>query len=61
MIDHCNYTEKYRRAAHNSCNLNYKAPKETPIAFYFIIKELAKKFEGQYECLKENKDQLNTN
>ena len=25
--DHCHYTEKYRGAAHNICNLKYKTPK----------------------------------
>ena len=50
--DHCHFTGKYRGAAHNACNLNYKASKRIPVVFYngstydshFIIKELAKKF-----------------
>ena len=25
--DHCDYTGKYRGAAHNTCNLRYKTPK----------------------------------
>ena len=45
--DHCQYTGKYRGAAHNICNLRYKIPKEIPIVFHngstydyhFIIKE----------------------
>ena len=48
--DHCHYTGKYRGAAHSSCNLRYKIPKEIPVIFHngstydyhFIIKELAK-------------------
>ena len=28
--DHCHYTGRYRGAAHNSCNLNYRKPKFTP-------------------------------
>ena len=48
--------------AHNICNLRYKIPKEIPIAFYngstydyrFIIKELAKEFDGNFECFGEN-------
>ena len=48
--DHCYFTGKYRGAAHDVCNLNYKAPKEIPIVFHngstyhyhLIIKELAK-------------------
>ena len=50
--DHCHYTEKFRGAAHNICNLKYKTPKEIPIVFHngstydynFIIKQLAKQF-----------------
>ena len=60
--DHCHYTGKYRGAAHNICNLRYKIPKEIPIVFnngstydyHFIIKELVKEFEGNFECLSEN-------
>ena len=32
--DHFHYTEKYREAAHNICNLRYKTPKDIPIVFY---------------------------
>ena len=60
--DHCHYTCKYRGAAHNICNLRYKVPKEIPIVFHngftydydFIIKELVKEFEGNFECFGEN-------
>ena len=46
--NHCHYTEKYRGAAHNTCNLRCKIPKEIPVVFHngatydyhFIIKEL---------------------
>ena len=56
--DNCHYTEKYRGAAHNICNLRYKIPKEIPIVFHngftydyhFIIKELVKEFDGNFEC-----------
>ena len=59
--DHCHYTGKYRGAAHDICNLKYKTPKEVPVVFHngstygyhFIIKELAEKIEGQFECLGE--------
>ena len=48
--DHCHYTAKYRGAAHNTCNLTYKVPKEIPVVchngstydYHFVIKELAK-------------------
>ena len=60
--DHYHYTGKYRGAAHNICNLRYKVPKEIPVVFHngstydyhFIIKELAKEFEGNFECVYEN-------
>ena len=59
--DHCHFTGKYRRAAHNICKLRYKTLKEIPVVFHngsvydyhFIIKELAKEFDGQFECLGE--------
>ena len=65
--DHCHYTGKYRRAAaYSICNLKYKTSKEFPIVFHngstydyhFIIKELAKEFEGQFECLRENTENM---
>ena len=51
-----------KRAAHSICNLEYKTLKEIPLVFhngstydyYFIIKQLAKEFEGQFKCLGEN-------
>ena len=66
--DHCHYTGKYRRAAHNICNLRYKIPKEIPIVFHngstydyhFIIKELVKEFEGNFECLGEKTEKYIT-
>ena len=66
--DHCHYTGKYRDAAHNICNLRYKVPKEIPVVFHngstydyhFIIKELVKEFEGNFECLGENTEKYIT-
>ena len=60
--DHCHYPGKYRGAAHTICNLRYKVPKEIPVVlhssstydYHFIIKEMAKEFEGNFECLGEN-------
>ena len=65
---YCHYTGKYRGAAHNICNLRYKIPKEIPVVFHngstydyhFIIKELAKEFEGNLECLGENTEKYIT-
>ena len=66
--DHCHYSGKYRGAAHNICNLRYKIPKEIPIVFHngstydyhFIIKELVKEFDGNFECLGENTEKYIT-
>ena len=58
--DHCHYTGKNKGAAHSKCNLNYKIVKEIPVLFHnvydyhFIIKYLAREFEGNSECLGEN-------
>ena len=66
--DHCHFTGKYRGAAHNTCNLRYKIPKNIPVIFHngstydyhFIIKELANEFEGNFECLGENTEKYIT-
>ena len=66
--DHCHYTGKYRGAAHVICNLRYKIPKEIPVVFHngstydyhFIIKELVKEFNGNFECLGENTEKYIT-
>ena len=60
--DHCHCTGKFRGAAHNICNLNYKVTQEIPVKihngskydYHFIFKELAEKFEGEFDCLGEN-------
>ena len=66
--DHCHFTGKYRGAAHNTCHLRYKIPKNIPVIFHngstydyhFIIKELACEFEGNFECLGENTEKYIT-
>ena len=66
--NNCHYTGKYRGAAHNICNLRYKIPKEIPVVFHsgstydyhFIIKELVKEFDGNFECLGENTEKYIT-
>ena len=60
--DHCHYTGKYRGAAHSVCNLIYNIPKEIPVIFHnrsnypycFIIRKLAKEFQGEFYFLGEN-------
>ena len=32
--DHCHYTGRYRGAAHNSCNLNYRKPESVSVFFH---------------------------
>ena len=62
VIDHWHFTGKYRGATHNICNLRYKVPREILVVFHngsiydyhFIIKELVKEFDGNFECLGEN-------
>ena len=59
--DHCHYTGEYRDVVHSICNLEYNIPKEITILFhnesnydyYFIIKELAEEFRGQFSSLGE--------
>ena len=66
--DYCYYTGKYKGAAHNNCNLKYKVQKEIPIAFHngstydyhFITEELAKEFDGNFECLGEKTEKYIT-
>ena len=66
--DHCHYRGKYRGAAHNKCNLNYKISKEITVVFYngstydyhFIIKKLARVFKDNFECLGENMEKYIT-
>ena len=66
--DPCHYMGKYRGVAHNICNLRYKVPIEIPVVFHngstydyhFIIKELVKEFEGNFDCLGENTEKYIT-
>ena len=67
-IDKKNYKVTTRGVAHNICNLRYKVPKEIPVVFHngstydyhFIIKELVKEFEGNFDCLGENTEKYIT-
>ena len=62
--DYFHFTGKYRDAAHSICNLKLNVSNEIPAVFHngsnhdyhFIIKELAKESEGQFECLAQNKE-----
>ena len=70
MWDHCSEitTLENRTIAHNICNLRYNKLKEIHVVFYdgstydyhFIIKELAKEFEGQFKWLGKNTEKYIT-
>ena len=58
--DHCHLSGKFRGAAHNLCNLNYKLPKFFPVIFHnlsgydshLFIKKLAKASDSNGERIK---------
>ena len=66
--DHCHQTGTFRGAAHSIYNLSYKLPKTIPVVihngstydYYFLIKELAEEFKGQFKCLGENTEKYIT-
>ena len=65
--DDCQYTGKFRAAAHNKCNLNCKVPKDIPIINHndiydphFIINQLAEEFKGEFNCVGENMEKYIT-
>ena len=66
--DHYHYTGKFRGAAHNICNLQYKVTEKIPIAFHngstynyhFVIKNLAEERKGKFDCLGENAEKYTT-
>ena len=66
--DHRHYTRKYRKAAHSICNLGYEITKEIHVVFHngstydyhFIIKQLAREFNGYFHCLGENTEKYIT-
>ena len=61
--DHCHYTGRYRGAAHNKCNLDYRKPNFTPVVFHnlsgydshLFIKNLGFS-DGNIDCIPNNEE-----
>ena len=68
VTEHCHFPGKYRSAPHSKFNLRFNVPNKIPVVFHngsncgnhFIIEKLAKVFEGQFECLRENAKKCKT-
>ena len=61
--DHCHYTGRYRGAAYNLCNLNYKKPNFTPVVFHNLCGYDSHSFvknlgfsEGNINCIPNNEE-----
>ena len=58
--DHCHLSGKYRGAAHNECNLNYKVPKFIPVVFHnlsgYDAHLFIKKLGGKIKCIPTNEE-----
>ncbi|XP_048588381.1 uncharacterized protein LOC116601844 [Nematostella vectensis] len=63
VLDHCHLTGKYRGAAHNACNLRFRAPKFFPVLFHnlsgydshLFVKNLGTS-EGKINCIPNNEE-----
>ena len=61
--DHCHFSGVFRGAAHESCNLNFRKPKLTPVFFHnltgydahLFVKNLGK-IEGDITCIPNNEE-----
>ncbi|XP_048588392.1 uncharacterized protein LOC125572222 [Nematostella vectensis] len=63
VLDHCHITGKYRGAAHNECNLQFRIPKFFPVIFHnlsgydshLFIKNLGTS-KGKINCIPNNEE-----
>ena len=63
VADHCHLTGKFRGAAHNKCNLEYRIPKFFPVIFHnlegydahLFVKNLGVT-EGKINCIPKNEE-----
>ena len=61
--DHCHFTGRFRGAAHNSCNLQFRKPGFTPVIFHnlqnydahLFVKNLGKTH-GDIRCIAKNEE-----
>ena len=63
VADHCHLTGKFRGAAHNKCNLEYRTPKFFPVIFHNLAGYAAHLFvknlgvtEGKINCIPKNEE-----
>ena len=63
VADHCHLTRKFRGAAHNKCNLEYRIPKFFPVIFHNLAGYDAHLFvknlgvtEGKINCIPKNEE-----
>ena len=61
--DHCHFNGRYRGAAHNLCNLNYRKPNFTPVVFHnlsgydsHLFIKIVGFSEGNIDCIPNNEE-----
>ena len=62
--DHCHFSGKFKGAAHNECNLNYKIPKFIPVVFHnlsgydshLLVKKLRGSQGEKIKCIPNNEE-----
>ena len=61
MRDHCHFTDEYRGAAHNACNLKLRLNPNIPVVFHnprgydsHLLMHAISKVEGRMSCIPNN-------